>query len=109
MQSRRDHPIANEFVMNITEDKNIDDLTAAIKVEIEDGTLVPGASLPGERKLADSLGVSRITVRRAVETLVTEGHLVRRQGARTSVANGVRKQISNFTKSCFWTSSPLWE
>lgn len=45
-----------------------------------------GDALPPERSLAPRFGVSRMTLRRAVEELVREGRLVRRQGAGTFVA-----------------------
>lgn len=70
-------------------------LSNAIKLAIEDKILPPGSNLPGERKLANLLGVSRITVRNSIDALASEGTLVRRQGARTSVADKVRKKISN--------------
>jgi GntR family transcriptional regulator len=41
--------------------------------EIESGTLHPGDRLPSERFLCDELGVSRATVRRAIEELVSDG------------------------------------
>lgn len=49
-------------------------------------TLDIGDALPPERSLAADLGVSRMTLRRAVEQLVREGHVVRRRGAGTFVA-----------------------
>ena len=45
-----------------------------------------GEPLPAERELAASLGVARMTLRRAVAGLVDEGRLLRRQGAGTFVA-----------------------
>jgi len=45
-----------------------------------------GAPIPSERQLGVDLGVSRLTVRAALEELVREGYLVRRQGAGTFVA-----------------------
>ena len=45
-----------------------------------------GDALPPERTLAPQFGVSRMTLRRAVEELVREGRLVRRHGAGTFVA-----------------------
>jgi GntR family transcriptional regulator len=53
---------------------------------IEDGTLAPGAALPNETKLAAGLGVAIGTLRRAVDDLVAEHVLVRRQGRGTFVA-----------------------
>ncbi|HSE07628.1 MAG TPA: GntR family transcriptional regulator [Nocardioidaceae bacterium] len=48
--------------------------------------LAAGEPLPAERDLARELGVARMTLRRAVDILVGEGRLIRRQGAGTFVA-----------------------
>jgi DNA-binding transcriptional MocR family regulator len=45
-----------------------------------------GTALPAERQLAEEFGVSRMTLRRAVDDLVREGYLVRRQGSGTRIA-----------------------
>ena len=44
-----------------------------------------GEAIPSERQLSIDLGVSRLTVRAALDELVREGHLVRRRGAGTFV------------------------
>ena len=44
-----------------------------------------GDSIPSERQLSADLGVSRLTVRAALDELVREGYLVRRRGAGTFV------------------------
>ena len=49
-------------------------------------TLEVGDALPAERTLAAELGVSRMTLRRAVEHMVRDGQVVRRRGAGTFVA-----------------------
>ena len=48
--------------------------------------LAVGAAIPSERQLGVDLGVSRLTVRAALDELVREGYLVRRRGAGTFVA-----------------------
>jgi GntR family transcriptional regulator len=45
-----------------------------------------GDAIPSERQLSADLGVSRLTVRAALDELVREGHLVRRRGAGTFVS-----------------------
>jgi GntR family transcriptional regulator len=45
-----------------------------------------GEAIPSERQLGIDLGVSRLTVRAALDELVREGYLVRRRGAGTFVA-----------------------
>src|SRR5690625_3901848 len=48
--------------------------------------LEAGEALPPERTLAARFGVSRMTLRRAIEELIADGRLIRRQGAGTFVA-----------------------
>ena len=54
-------------------------------LELIDG-LARGDAIPSERQLTVELGVSRLTVRAALDELVREGYLVRRRGAGTFVA-----------------------
>jgi GntR family transcriptional regulator len=49
-------------------------------------TLEVGAAIPSERQLSVDFGVSRLTVRAALDELVREGYLVRRRGSGTFVA-----------------------
>src|SRR3954454_22941108 len=44
-----------------------------------------GTAIPSERQLSADLGVSRLTVRAALDGLAREGHLVRRRGSGTYV------------------------
>jgi GntR family frlABCD operon transcriptional regulator len=54
--------------------------------EIEGGRLAEGSFLPPEVELCATLGVSRITLRRAVGELCADGLLVRQQGRGTLIA-----------------------
>lgn len=61
-------------------------LRVALRERLDSGVLDPGERLPSEVELCRKYGVSRITVRRAVDELVEEGILERRQGKGTFVA-----------------------
>ncbi len=52
---------------------------------ILDGTFEPGSTLPGERTLAAELGVTRPTLREAIQRLARDGWLKVRQGKSTVV------------------------
>jgi len=56
-----------------------------LKQAIEDGTFKPGERLDNELDLTERLGVSRPTVRQAVQRLVEQGLVVRRRGLGTVV------------------------
>ena len=58
----------------------------ALLKTIESGAVAPGDALPSETALAADFGVSVGTLRRAVDDLVAEHILVRRQGRGTFVA-----------------------
>jgi len=53
---------------------------------IESGELSPGDRLPSERELSDLLSVNRLTLRRALQMLESQGLIIRRQGDGTYVA-----------------------
>ncbi len=72
-------------------------LQRSLRDAIEKRMLGPDDALPPERDLADALSVSRITVRKAIDGLVQEGLLVRRQGAGTFVCARVEKNFSKLT------------
>lgn len=72
-------------------------LQRRLRDAIENRILGPDDALPPERDLAEELSVSRITVRKAIDGLVEEGLLVRRQGSGTYVSNRVEKNFSKLT------------
>ncbi len=72
-------------------------LQTAIKAIIDDGILKVEDALPSERELATELGISRVTVRNAVRSLVEDGVLIQRQGAGTFVAPRVEQALSRLT------------
>lgn len=64
-----------------------------LKEQILNGTWTEGAKLPTQLELADMLGVSRITVVRAIQELVREGFLESQQGVGTFVAQRQPPQV----------------
>jgi GntR family transcriptional regulator len=58
-----------------------------------------GEAIPSERQLSADLGVSRLTVRAALDDLVREGYLVRRRGSGTFV--GEPKIAQELTMTSF--------
>ncbi|MEM7523004.1 MAG: GntR family transcriptional regulator [Pseudomonadota bacterium] len=67
----------------------------SLRDDISNGAHVDGAPLPGEQRLAESHGVSRVTIRRALEALVADGLIEKRTGAGSIVrARGGARAIS---------------
>ena len=64
---------------------------------IKSGELPPGDSLPPERKIAELFGVSRVTVRRALDRLASDGLIDQRQGSGTYVAQRLQQPLSVLT------------
>lgn len=72
-------------------------LQRALKTAIDAQVLAPEDALPAERDLATDFEVSRITVRKALDGLVAEGLLVRRQGSGNFVSARVEKNFAMLT------------
>lgn len=72
-------------------------LRRRLRHAVESGLLQVGDALPSERDLADALGLSRVTVRKAISGLVSEGLLMQQQGAGTFVAPRVEQALSLLT------------
>jgi GntR family frlABCD operon transcriptional regulator len=62
-----------------------DQLKQNIKEAIDQGVYKQGEKVPNETELCEIYGVSRITVRRAIQELADEGFLERKQGKGTFV------------------------
>lgn len=58
----------------------------ALLKRIESAELVPGHRLPSERELSESLGVTRMTLRQALQLLEQQGLVERKHGVGTFVA-----------------------
>jgi GntR family transcriptional regulator len=73
------------------------ELQRALRKAIDSRILGPDDALPSERDLAADFAVSRITVRKALDGLVADGLLVRRQGAGNFVSARVDKNFAMLT------------
>ncbi|MEZ5912704.1 MAG: GntR family transcriptional regulator [Paracoccaceae bacterium] len=75
-------------------------LRRRIESGIEAGTLAENAPLPSEREIAAITGMSRVTVRKAVETLADDGLIIQKQGSGSFVApqrRRVEQSLSRLT------------
>ncbi|MBE2238443.1 MAG: GntR family transcriptional regulator, partial [Caldilineaceae bacterium] len=73
-----------------------DQIADQLRKRIERGEFKPDSALPPERLLAEDLGVSRMTVRVAIDQLAEEGLLVRRPNRRTLVAGDKISRSATF-------------
>ena len=67
-------------------------LSDHLRQQIHTGVLRPGARMPTEVEMGSTYGVSRITVRAAIEKLLAEQLVVRAQGKGTFVAGAIVRQ-----------------
>ena len=69
-------------------------LSQQLEAAVEQGRLAPGSLLGNEIELAARLGLSRPTVRQAIQSLVDKGLMVRRRGVGTQVVHSqVRRPL----------------
>jgi GntR family transcriptional regulator, N-acetylglucosamine utilization regulator len=73
------------------------ELQRVLRKAIDTRILKPDDALPAERDLAAEFEVSRITVRKALDGLVADGLLVRRQGSGNFVSARVEKNFAMLT------------
>jgi DNA-binding GntR family transcriptional regulator len=70
-------------------------ISRQLEEAVDRGDLVPGERLPNEIEFAESLGVSRPTMRQALDHLVERGMLTRKRGVGTQVSNTqVRRRVA---------------
>jgi GntR family transcriptional regulator len=74
-------------------------IAALIEAEVAGGVLTRGSRLPSERELCLRLGVSRVTLRRALAHLVEEGVLESSHGRGWYVTTGVLGEPPNMLRS----------
>ena len=75
-------------------------LQTMIQDAVAGGLLKPQQALPAEREIATTLGVSRVTVRKAISGLVDDGILTQRRGSGTFVSkppHHVEQRLSRLT------------
>lgn len=73
--------------MKLTVQRVSDVIAHQLETRILEGSLKPGDRLPPERELAVELGVSRPSLREAIQKLVSQGLLTSRQGGGTYVTD----------------------
>lgn len=66
-------------------------LYGLLKQRIVSGSLAEGAQLPTEAELAEGFNISRITAKRGMDLLASEGLIARRRGKRSSVVHQAPK------------------
>ena len=94
-------------------------LENALKQALASARIKRGAVIPSVRVLSEALGLSRVTVRKAIDGLVSDGFLDRRQGAKTVVSSRLEKSLSTMTSfsedmrsrglspGCIWISREI--
>ena len=69
-------------------------LARQLELGIRAGTYAVDQALPSERVLCESLGVSRITARKAIDVLVAQGLVLRKHGSGNFIAPRVEQSTS---------------
>ena len=64
---------------------------------ILNGEIAAGEALPSERELVELTGISRVTVRKAIELLIGEGILFRLRGSGTYITSSIEQSGEDLT------------
>ncbi len=78
-------------------------LRKRIEESIAKGVLVKSSPLPAEREIANLTGLSRVTVRRAMQDLVDRGIIIQRQGSGSFVSDGTPKVEQSLSRLTSFT------
>ncbi|MCM2293218.1 GntR family transcriptional regulator [Allorhizobium sp. BGMRC 0089] len=78
-------------------------LRSLLQQAMDAGILKHGEALPAEREIAEIAGISRVTVRRAIDHLVEDGLLVRRRGSGTFVVKQMPRLQQPLTRLTSFT------
>ncbi|MBL8518751.1 MAG: GntR family transcriptional regulator [Betaproteobacteria bacterium] len=72
-------------------------LARKLAESIRDGRFQSHEALPSERLLSESLGLSRVTARKAIDQLVEQGLIVRRRGSGNYIAPRLEQPLSRLS------------
>ncbi|MBT9598096.1 MAG: GntR family transcriptional regulator [Vitreoscilla sp.] len=72
-------------------------LSQKIAQAIRAGRYQPDEALPSERMLSESLALSRVTARKAIDQLVSQGLVVRKRGSGNYIAPKLEQPLSRLT------------
>ncbi|MYI02727.1 MAG: GntR family transcriptional regulator [Gammaproteobacteria bacterium] len=70
-------------------------IAKSIRRQIHEGQIATGEALPSERELCELTGASRVTIRKAVDQLIDEGLLWRKQGSGTFVSERIEVETTH--------------
>ena len=72
-------------------------LAKTLELAITEGRYQPDEALPSERTLAETLNVSRVTARAAIDQLVEQGLIVRKRGSGNYIAPRIEQPLSHLS------------
>src|SRR3546814_14264574 len=73
-------------------------LARNLREHIQSGGVEPGEPLPSERELSERMGMSRVTIRKGIQTLIEEGVLFRRHCSGTYVTERILARGATLTR-----------
>jgi len=72
-------------------------LARKLMQDVREGRYQADQALPSERTLSETLDVSRVTARKAIDQLVEQGLVVRRRGSGNYIAPRIEQPLSNLS------------